>query len=123
MGLLSVTMFVRLVGYEQYGRYAVALSLTTTISAWAAGWLNPGILRFKSSCSTSESAGQFRDAVRLGTIASVAAGMIGVSVAFKGFVGGPWDLTVLVAALVASGVVYAILLAAFQAGMMSTAVV
>src|SRR3989442_2231917 len=34
MGLLSVLVFVRLVGYEQYGRYAVVFAF---VMAWASG--------------------------------------------------------------------------------------
>src|SRR6266478_3554243 len=48
MGFLSVLVFVRLVGVEQYGRYAVVFAF---VMAWASGlaaWLSQGILRFQS---------------------------------------------------------------------------
>src|SRR5438128_1054913 len=47
MGFLSVLVFVRMVGVEQFGRYAVVFAF---VMAWASGlaaWLSQGILRFQ----------------------------------------------------------------------------
>src|SRR3989454_12284475 len=48
MGLLSVLVFVRLVGYEQYGRYAVVFAFVMAWASGMAGWLSQGILRFQN---------------------------------------------------------------------------
>src|SRR3989442_3934042 len=42
MGLLSVLVFVRLVGYEQYGRYSVVFAFVMAWASGMAGVVNPG---------------------------------------------------------------------------------
>ncbi|NQV94015.1 MAG: oligosaccharide flippase family protein [Sphingomonadales bacterium] len=53
LGLLSVVIFVRLVGPEQFGLYAI---MAATISMWAtfaSGWFCQGIVRYYSSWHAS----------------------------------------------------------------------
>src|SRR2546428_12802584 len=45
MGLLSVLVFVRLVGYEQYGRYAVVFAFVMAWASGMAGGPGEGVLR------------------------------------------------------------------------------
>ena len=46
MGLLSVTVFIRVLGVTEYGRLAVVLPLLMAIGSASSGWLAQGILRF-----------------------------------------------------------------------------
>jgi O-antigen/teichoic acid export membrane protein len=122
MGLLSVMTFVRLVGYEEYGRYAVALSLATTVSAWAAGWLNPGILRFKSDWGGVDGTSRFRGAIAVGLAISAAGGGITVFVGLGFLFDRSSSLSILTAGVAAAAVSYAIVLTMLQAGLLSIAV-
>ena len=45
-GLISVPVFVRLIGVEEYGRFAVVFPVLMAIAGFGAGWLQQGILRF-----------------------------------------------------------------------------
>ncbi|HUA14860.1 MAG TPA: hypothetical protein VMG31_06160 [Verrucomicrobiae bacterium] len=76
MGLLTVMVFVRLVGYEQYGRYAILMAVVTACATAASGWLNQGILRFHSQHAGTHHEHTFTRGSRLGTLLSVAAGSI-----------------------------------------------
>ncbi len=44
MGFLAVLVFVRMIGVEQYGRYAVVFALVMASASGLAGWLSQGIL-------------------------------------------------------------------------------
>ncbi len=66
MGFLSVATFVRLLGYEQYGRYAVAFATVTAFSAGVAGWLSQSILRFHSRHHGTAEAESFNRATDAG---------------------------------------------------------
>jgi len=76
MGLLTVMVFVRLVGYEQYGRYAVLVALVTACATAASGWLNQGILRFHSQHVGTQKELSFRRGSRLGTLLSALLGSV-----------------------------------------------
>ncbi|MDI6792495.1 MAG: oligosaccharide flippase family protein [bacterium] len=45
-GFLVVILFIRIIGAEQYGRYALAFSFVTMASAFFSGWINQSLLRF-----------------------------------------------------------------------------
>src|SRR5262249_51795347 len=83
MGLLSVTVFVRLVGYEQYGRYAVLVAVMLACSAGASGWLNQGILRFQSLNAESAQLQSFRRACNVGALLSALFGGAAAAVAVR----------------------------------------
>jgi MatE len=83
-GLISVPIFVSLIGIEEYGRLAVILPVLMALGGAGSGWLQQGILRFhpatgpgspSDSKSASESAfdrgSAFDRAVRLGTVWAV----------------------------------------------------
>ncbi len=70
MGFLSVTTFVRLVGYEQYGRYAVPFATVTAFSAGVAGWLSQSLLRFQSRHDGTAKAESFNRAADAGLLFS-----------------------------------------------------
>jgi O-antigen/teichoic acid export membrane protein len=74
MGLLSVATFVRLVGYEQYGHYAVLLATVTAFAAGVVGWLSQSILRFQSRHHGTAEAESFNRATDTGLLLSALLG-------------------------------------------------
>jgi O-antigen/teichoic acid export membrane protein len=46
IGLLSIVVFVRLLGVEQFGLFSVLFSTATLWSTFAVSWMNQGILRY-----------------------------------------------------------------------------
>jgi len=52
-GLISVILFFRLIGAEEYGKYSIIFSFTNLIAAFSFGWLNQSILRYRSTYSSS----------------------------------------------------------------------
>jgi O-antigen/teichoic acid export membrane protein len=73
-GLVSVPVFVRLLGMEEYGRLSVILPILLALVGAGSGWLQQSVLRFhpapEDSCETKSS---FADALRLGMIYAVLA--------------------------------------------------
>src|SRR2546427_3748198 len=59
MGLLSVLVFVRLVGYEQYGRYAVVFAFVMAWASGMAGWVSQGVIRFPNQWGGGLGGGKF----------------------------------------------------------------
>ena len=53
LGLLSVVVFIRLVGAEQFGFFAILTATASMWSSFAGGWLFQGILRYYSSWRTT----------------------------------------------------------------------
>ncbi len=74
MGFFSVAIFVRMVGYEQYGRYAVAFATVTAFSAGVAGWLSQSMLRFQSMHHGTAEAESFNRATDAGLLLSALLG-------------------------------------------------
>lgn len=75
-GLLSVTIFIRLIGVAEFGRLAVLLPILMAIGSACSGWLAQGILRFHPGGSNSESR-TFHRAVTRGSLYSLfAAGFL-----------------------------------------------
>jgi O-antigen/teichoic acid export membrane protein len=52
-GLVSVIIFFRLIGAEEYGKYSLIFSYTNLIAAFSFGWLNQSILRYRSTYNSS----------------------------------------------------------------------
>tara|TARA_B100001142_G_scaffold279723_1_gene290523 strand:- start:473 stop:1729 length:1257 start_codon:yes stop_codon:yes gene_type:complete len=52
-GLISVVLFFRLIGPEEYGKYSIIFLFTNLIAAFSFGWLNQSILRYRSKYSSS----------------------------------------------------------------------
>ena len=80
MGFLSVLVFVRLLGYEEYGHYAVVFAVVMASASGMAGWLSQGILRFQSQNTGAHAHGLFATAANLGTTLSLALGAAGVGI-------------------------------------------
>ncbi len=67
-GLISVPVFVRLIGVEEYGRFAVVFPVLMAIGGFGAGWLQQGILRFHpGSESVAQQLPVFKRAILKGT--------------------------------------------------------
>ena len=52
-GLISVILFFRLIGAEEYGKYSIIFSFTNLISTFSFGWLNQSILRYRLTYNSS----------------------------------------------------------------------
>jgi|ERR1035438_1013556 O-antigen/teichoic acid export membrane protein len=73
-GLISVPVFVRLLGIEEYGRLSVILPVLLALGGAGSGWLQQGILRFHpTSEQSSDRESPFARAVELGTVLAVVA--------------------------------------------------
>jgi O-antigen/teichoic acid export membrane protein len=81
MGLLSVLVFVRLVGNAEYGRYSVLFAIVTACTAGLSGWLPQGILRYFSMSQTELEAARFKSATLLGSVLSILVGALVLGVA------------------------------------------
>jgi len=72
MGLLSVPVFIRMIGLDEYGRFAVIVPLLMAVAGASSGWLAQGVLRFHPLTTDSRTRQvAFDRAVTRGTIASV----------------------------------------------------
>ena len=72
MGLVSVPIFIRLIGLDEYGRLAVIVPLLMAVAGAGSGWLAQGILRFHPLETDGIGAhAAFGRAVVRGTIASL----------------------------------------------------
>ncbi len=72
MGLLSVPVFIRMIGLDEYGRFAVIVSLLMAVAGASSGWLAQGVLRFHPLLTDPRSRQlAFDRAVTRGTIVSV----------------------------------------------------
>jgi O-antigen/teichoic acid export membrane protein len=115
IGLASVPIFIRLIGMEQYGRFAVIIPFLMAVAGAGSGWIAQGILRFHPS-TTDEHRRKyvFDRAVKRGTVASVLASSIALAMVLAGL---RYSLgTVLISLSYCSSLLtYTVLLAKFQA--------
>jgi len=122
MGFLSVLVFVRMVGVEQYGRYAVVFAFVMSWASGLAGWLSQGILRFQSRWREPGEAADFLRSATLGTVLSAAIGAFAVGIALPAFgVQNGWPLLISLG-LLGALIVYTVAIARFQASLRSAKV-
>src|SRR5712692_7639031 len=122
MGLLSVLVFVRMVGVEQYGRYAVVFAFVMAWASGLAGWLSQGILRFQSQWREPGEAANFLQSAMTGSILSAAIGAVAVGIAMAAFrVQKGWPLLISLG-LLGTLVVYTVAISRFQASLLSAKV-
>jgi O-antigen/teichoic acid export membrane protein len=122
MGLLSVPVFIRIIGLDEYGRFAVILPVLMAVAGASSGWLAQGILRFHPA-STDEGQRQvaFDRAVRGSVLGSVLVTTIALGGVLAGLHYSVFDsLTALAFCL--SLLTYTVVLAKFQAQLRPTAV-
>jgi O-antigen/teichoic acid export membrane protein len=122
MGFLSILVFVRWVGVEEYGRYAVAFAFVMAWASGLAGWLGQGILRFQSQWREPGEATIFLRSVVAGTVLSAAVGSVAVGISMPAFgVQRGWVLLISLG-LVGTLIVYTVAIARFQASLQSAKV-
>jgi len=122
MGFLSVLVFVRMVGVETYGRYAVVFAFVMAWASGLAGWLGQGILRFQSQWNEPGNSANFLRSAGAGTVLSVATGVLAVGVALPAFaVQKGWPMLISLE-LTGGLIVYTVVIARFQAALQSAMV-
>mgnify|MGYP001298868624 CR=1 FL=1 len=122
MGFLSVLVFVRIVGVEQYGRYAVVFAFVMAWASGLAGWLSQGILRFQSRWREPGEAENFLRSATVGTVLSAVIGAIALAIAMPAFgVQRGWPLLISLG-LLGALIVYIVAIARFQASLRSAKV-
>ena len=121
-GLLSVLIFVRLVGTEEYGRYSVLFALVMALAAGVSGWLPQGILRFFSMSQTRRESKHFKSAILAGFFLSAGVGIAVLAVTLWIKRQSFWESTLAVVLLAAS-VFYSVFLTELQAMLKSRTVV
>jgi O-antigen/teichoic acid export membrane protein len=122
MGLVSVPVFIRLIGLDQYGQFAVLVPLLMAVAGAASGWLAQGVLRFHP-VATEAPARQtsFDQAVTRGTIASVLV-TSGALVAVLAGLSYPLITSLIATAFCSSLLIYTVVLANFQAQLRAASV-
>lgn len=118
MGLLSVLVFVRLVGNAEYGRYSVLFAIVTACTAGLSGWLPQGILRYFSMSRSELEAEDFNSATLLGSILSILVGALVLSIALWVERQSLWG-SLLAVLLLAGGILYGVFLIELQAMLQS----
>lgn len=122
MGFLSVLVFVRLVGVEQYGRFAVVFAFVMAWASALAGWLSQGMLRFQSQQREPGEAANFFRSAAAGTVLSAAIGALAVGIAMPAFgVQKGWPVLISLG-LLGALIVYTVAIARFQASLQSAKV-
>lgn len=115
MGLISVPVFIRLIGLDQFGRFALAVPILLAIGSASSGWLAQGILRFHPVAS--ETRGReisFDRAVKAGTLATLLVTSLLLAFILAGM-HSPIFASLIALAFCLSFVLYTITLAKFQA--------
>jgi O-antigen/teichoic acid export membrane protein len=119
LGLLSVTVFVRMVGYSEYGRYALLFATAMAFSSGLSGWLSQGILRFQSKYAEASELQEFCHTVATGTVVSAVTGAVFLGV-FLWFSGTRSGVGIIVSVAFSAAVLaYTVLLAWLQAALQS----
>jgi O-antigen/teichoic acid export membrane protein len=122
MGLITVPVLIRLIGLDQYGRFAVIAPIMMAVAAVSSGWLAQGLLRFHPVAGDSmEREIAFDRAIITGTFATALLTAIALTAVLAGLHYG--FLTALTSlAFCLSLSVYTIVLARFQAQLLPGAV-
>jgi len=95
IGVISVSIFIRLIGTEEYGKFALLLSIVLLVSNMASGWICQGILRFSSDYQSDEDKATFRTVVSWSSLISIVVGVSAVSSAAFWFMNSPWKVTLI----------------------------
>jgi O-antigen/teichoic acid export membrane protein len=115
MGLISVPIFIRLIGLDQYGRFAVAVPILMAVGGASSGWLAQGILRFHPVVGDArEREITFGQAVKMGTLATELVTCVVLALVLAGL-HTPLVTSLISLAFCFSFVMYTVTLARFQA--------
>src|SRR5262245_49078673 len=116
-GFLSVLVFVRVMGVEQYGRFSVVFAFVVALASGLAAWLGQGVLRLHSQSRNPGKAADFLRSVKAGTALSAAAGSVLISLTMPAFgVQKGWPLLISLLLLVVL-IVYSVAISRFQASL------
>ena len=80
MGLMTIIVFIRMIGPEEYGKYSIKLSFLMAISAFSIGWLNQSTLRYYSRYQT---AALLSRVFGLGILVSILFGLVVLGIASR----------------------------------------
>jgi len=80
MGLMTIIVFIRKHGPEEYGKYSIQLSFLMAISAFSIGWLNQSTLRYYSRYQT---AALLSRVFGLGILVSILFGLVVLGIASR----------------------------------------
>ena len=80
MGLMTIIVFIRMIGPEEYGKYSIQLSFLMAISAFSIGWLNQSTLRYYSRYQTAASLSRV---FGLGILVSILFGLVVLGIASR----------------------------------------
>ena len=80
MGLMTIIVFIRMIGPEEYGKYSIQLSFLMAISAFSIGWLNQSTLRYYSRYQT---AALLSRVFGLGILVSILFGLVILGIASR----------------------------------------
>ena len=80
MGLMTIIVFIRMIGPEEYGKYSIQLSFLMAISAFSIGWLNQSTLRYYSRYQT---AALLSRVFGLGILVSILFGLVVLGIASR----------------------------------------
>ena len=80
MGLMTIIVFIRMIGPEEYGKYSIQLSFLMAISAFSIGWLNQSTLRYSSRYQTAASLSRV---FGLGILISILFGLVVLGIASR----------------------------------------
>jgi O-antigen/teichoic acid export membrane protein len=80
MGLMTIIVFIRMIGPEEYGKYSIQLSFSMAISAFSIGWLNQSTLRYYSRYQT---AALLSRVFGLGILVSILFGLVVLGIASR----------------------------------------
>lgn len=122
IGLLSVIVFVRLVGYAEYGRYAVLFAVSTAFASGFSGWLSQGTLRFHSKYNAPADFRSFLHATQVGILLSTTTGGVVLAIVLWVSDGLAGWATLVSVGFSSAMLVYTVVIAQFQASLRSKTV-
>ncbi|NTW42976.1 MAG: oligosaccharide flippase family protein [Anaerolineaceae bacterium] len=83
-GFISIPLFMKYIGTENYGKYSFTINLLNMMTAFFIGWINQSTLRFYSRYSKYDNA---KKAIRLSLVISSAASMVFFLIIVQGSLG------------------------------------
>ncbi len=115
MGLISVPIFIRLIGLNEFGQFAVIVPPLMAVAGASSGWLAQGILRFHPVATDARPLWiTFDRAVAKGTITSVAVTSVVLAAIFAAL-RYPLTTSLISLAFCFSLLAYTVMLSKFQA--------
>jgi len=115
LNLFSVSIFVRLIGTKEYGKYMLLLTLILLIGNISSGWICQGILRFLSSCNTSSEKEAFKATISRSSFYSISTVIISIIIMASVFIEKSFSLLFFSSIILAFHFLYTVRSAMVQA--------